>query len=330
MESAALRLGRRYKSLLITSVYALTTPIRFRPKLIPTLKPYLSRGNTGSERQVAQWVATGGSLINYRALFERPEHDAHLICEAPTTLDWLNTLIERTRTIAVIYRPPTWTLHMKECDRIGPPVDWCRMFVDLVRDGRLDNRQVGILDTLGIDMTSAGCFTDRFLMDQLGINMRELSSVRRLSLRGIASKAYLGVIPLILRVPPQGTHLRPLYEHLKTMPRHGDLHLVQGRILSKFTKGWRDRLRQLSHCGSIEMHPRLGFYWENLIAPNYARIGKIHERTRADMEAVTAYVDSLPELPAHRLPRRVRLPSPRPLDARAPRAGAAHFPDSPR
>ena len=324
MEAAALRLGK-YHQQLVTSVYSLTRAIRLRSKLIANLKPFIYRSDVGSAGQLRRWQKDGGTLINYLAAFKRPPHDAHLICEVPMTKAWLDKLTEHTRTIAAVYRPPSWRSHREEVGRIAPPVAWCEKFAEAVRTCRLDNRQVGILDTLGIDMMGAGCLPDVELCEALGITLRQLTSVRRSTLRGKEKPPYVAVIPIVVRVPPENKGLLPMYEAIRALPSHGQVKLAQGFVLMNTALYWKSQLRSLVRCGSIELKPKLGFYWPKKVAPNYNRIGAAHDKATADVEEVISLVDSLRELPK-RLP--VAKGSPRPSGAPARSSSAAPARDS--
>lgn len=332
MEQAALLLDSRYRRTLITSVYCLTNPVRLRARLLSKLRPFISRGREASKRQVENWLVRGGTLLNYRAAFERQAHDAHLICETPLTMRWLDSLLERTGTIAAIYRPPSWRSHQEEMGRIAPPVEWCQRFEHVVRECRLDNRQVGILDALGLDSMAAGCIPDADAARTVGVTLRELTSVRRWTLRGVRSKAHASVIPVIPRVPPENDRFRGMYDLIRTLPEHNGVRLVLGPVLMQAAPFWKSQLRSLVRCGAVQAFPRLGFYWPHEMRPNYKRIQQMRDKAESDLQEVISYVDSLPQLPTLRLPRqrKERPASSPPSGVHAPHESVAHFHDSSR
>ena len=326
MEAAAHLLASRHDRTLITAVYSLTRPVRFRRSIIADLEPKIALGKM-VDLQVERWQSGGGILINHRAAFKRPPHNAHLICEAPMTMAWLRKLMADTSGPVVVAHPPSWRGHRDEVSRICPPVFWCRKFHEAIEGAKLTAPQAAMLEALGIPSAGAVALTDLEACAAIGVTLRQLTGVRRSVLRGVYDKAYAAVLPLIPRVEPERPAALPFYRFIESLPSASGVRLAHGTALSEKVRDSKASLRALVHNGSVVNNGKIGFYWPEKIKPNYERIRIRHAMTAADVEEVIAYVDSLPRLSARALSRSNGA-KPRPSRAPARHAAAAHARDT--
>ena len=118
MEFAIRRmLQRNHKVVLLKKTYNRKS-IELRPHRIPNFKYTLMRENNPYDLPgLIRWQSEGG-LLNYRPGMTRlnrqnsPAAEGLFVVEAPTDLIVYYSITEKISREVVIYRPPTWELHM--------------------------------------------------------------------------------------------------------------------------------------------------------------------------------------------------------------------------
>lgn len=128
MEGACNILVQHFRMVYVRSCSLNLAKIRIRPDLITKgrLRFY------GSRAQLEHWKKEGGVYIIPGAAELRIPHDAILFTECPRDVDIFDRCCQATRSVAVIYYPPTWRLHDEAMAfRFGhrPPHE-LRMFED--------------------------------------------------------------------------------------------------------------------------------------------------------------------------------------------------------
>lgn len=107
-EHASNLLAERFRTVLVQAHYDNYTRIRFRADLVRDPRVFFGKVRS----QIVKWHEQGGVLISWRRCDEREgEHDAILFAECPKSLDMLYRSCANTRSVAVVYTPPTWRPH---------------------------------------------------------------------------------------------------------------------------------------------------------------------------------------------------------------------------
>ncbi len=111
MEQAVNMLAREFRQVLVDAYYDMRPRIRFRPDSI-TSRVYFAKVPS----QILSWQNTGGVIVRWSRRIVVGPHDAVLFAECPRTIHFIDRLARDTRTVAVVYCPPTWKAHF---DTIG-------------------------------------------------------------------------------------------------------------------------------------------------------------------------------------------------------------------
>jgi hypothetical protein len=106
-EWSANLLLKHYRSVLIRAAYANAVRIRFRADHITDERVFFDK--VPSQRLA--WIEQGGALISYKYSWMQIPHDAIVFAECPKYLWMMARSFQSTRSIAVIYEPPTWRPH---------------------------------------------------------------------------------------------------------------------------------------------------------------------------------------------------------------------------
>lgn len=110
MESAANLLVKHYRQVLVFAAYDNYVRIRFRADKLRDPRCYFNR--VPSQRKA--WAEQGGALITWRNDGKEGPHDAILFIECPKSMERLVASIAPTRSIGVIYEPPSWRQHEQQ------------------------------------------------------------------------------------------------------------------------------------------------------------------------------------------------------------------------
>jgi hypothetical protein len=113
MESAANLLVKHYRQVLVYAAYDNYVRIRFRADKLRDPRCYFNK--VLSQRRA--WEKTGGALITWRNDGKEGAHDAILFVECPKSMERLVAAISPTRSIGVIYDPPSWRQHEQQIQR---------------------------------------------------------------------------------------------------------------------------------------------------------------------------------------------------------------------
>lgn len=117
-ESAVNILLKHVSSVIVQAHYDNYTRIRFRADLVRDDRVFF--GRVPSQHRL--WRARGGCLISWRRVDGKEgENDAVVFAEAPKSMEGIYAAIGFTRSIAVVYVPPTWRPHLQTiAQRFGP------------------------------------------------------------------------------------------------------------------------------------------------------------------------------------------------------------------
>lgn len=83
------------------------TKIRIRANLIIPHKIWFGK----TPKQWAKWKTEGGIMMSSASYEPVVDHDAILFVECPRSVDLFDRACQHTRSVAVVYYPPTWRLH---------------------------------------------------------------------------------------------------------------------------------------------------------------------------------------------------------------------------
>lgn len=114
MEWSANLLVRHYRLVLIRAAYMNYTRIRFRADHLVDERVFFDKVVSQRER----WVEAGGAIISYKYTVMPLDHDAILFVECPKFLRMMNAAWQNTKSVAVIYEPPTWKPHEEQIRRV--------------------------------------------------------------------------------------------------------------------------------------------------------------------------------------------------------------------
>ena len=117
MESAANRLVKHFRQVLIRASYENQVRIRFRADDLRDPRCFFNK--VPSQRR--KWEELGGALITWRDNNLEGPHDAILFVECPKSMEHLYRAQLATRMVGVVYEPPTWKpfvdlLHWRHSD----------------------------------------------------------------------------------------------------------------------------------------------------------------------------------------------------------------------
>lgn len=107
MEAAARLLATHFRMVYVRASFNNVAPIRIRKDLLMPNKIYVQQGGA---RQIEKWKS-GGLYISYLNQEIEVEHDAILFTECPRDVDLFDRACQATRSLAVVYQPPTWRPH---------------------------------------------------------------------------------------------------------------------------------------------------------------------------------------------------------------------------
>ncbi len=301
-KEAARILAAHFRCVLVRCYYRIEKPIRLRADLLNKLEPYVARhDNPATQRQIDQWMRSGGVLLDYR--YRRPTeeilYDAHLYCECPFSLYELPYL----DTTVVIYRPPSWRSHEKEVSRRQPPAELCRKLRALMGSVGLSPEHAAVCDALGLDTKGISSLTNKEICARLGITPHQLIRVRRYAFPGSGNSAMnnrsqLVVLPIIPRIEPEKKDELLMYRAILKLPELNGARLAVGGVLGNTIKYWTVMIRALARTGSISLMDTIGLYSMNWRVPDYDALKIAHDRAREKLDAVIATVEAAPELTA--------------------------------
>lgn len=107
-ESAATLLAQTFRHVLVQMHHDNHTRIRFRADLVRDERVFF--GKVAS--QIVRWREQGGVLISWRRVDGKEgAHDALLFAESPKSLEDIYKRSLLTRSLVVVYTPPTWRPH---------------------------------------------------------------------------------------------------------------------------------------------------------------------------------------------------------------------------
>lgn len=104
MESAANLLVKHFRQVLVRASYENHVRIRFRADDLRDPRCFFNK--VSSQRK--KWEERGGALITWRDDNREGPHDAILFVECPKSMEHLYRAQLATRTVGVVYEPPTW------------------------------------------------------------------------------------------------------------------------------------------------------------------------------------------------------------------------------
>lgn len=110
MESAANLLVKHYRHVLVRAAYDNYVRIRFRADDLRDPRCYFNKVPSQHKR----WRETGGALITWRNSNLEGPHDAILFVECPKSMEALHAAVQTTRSVGVIYEPPSWRQHEQQ------------------------------------------------------------------------------------------------------------------------------------------------------------------------------------------------------------------------
>jgi len=116
MEWAADVLLEHFREVLIWCAYDNYVRIRFRADDLKDERLYFGRVPS----QFSRWRKTGGALITWRNDNKEGAHDAIVFAECPKSLRALEKATVNTRSIGVIYQPPSWRNHEQQIIKRHP------------------------------------------------------------------------------------------------------------------------------------------------------------------------------------------------------------------
>lgn len=107
-ETAVNRLLRYFPRVLVQAHYDNDIRVRFRADLVKDDRVFFAKVDS----QIKRWQERGGCLVSWRRVDGREgEHEAIVFSECPKSLESVYTATRFTKTLAVLYQPPTWRPH---------------------------------------------------------------------------------------------------------------------------------------------------------------------------------------------------------------------------
>lgn len=302
MEDSALLLDRQHDRVMVRAVHFLPKPIRMRVKMLQAIRPFYLRNAPEFDKEIERWNAENGTLVNYRP-FQITEpalnHDAGLVCECPMSMDALGDLTRDTKSVCVVYRPPTWRQHEETIYVKFPPATTAKRFVQAILATKPTQDMLRIAQTCGIPTAGTYAASDDDLQAALSVSGSELKAVRKIAMRSVEGRRYAFVTPLVARIEPEDKTLMQLYRFIEErLPAAGHVKLARDNVLAKAMRFWKIGLRALVRSGSIERKVPLGFYFMDTIAPDYDRIHAEHIAAKSKLARLIEFVDALPEFPS--------------------------------
>lgn len=326
-EQAALLLAKHYRHVVICGKHHLSTTIRINRKTLGK-ECFIARNGDRAQVILGLWREQGGLLLNYVAGPLLIPHEAQAFSECPLSLAKLHEETPATIACAAIYRPPSWTHHEFEIERIAPSADVCQRVLSAISAAGITSADRATLNALGMPSGGVVAITDDALSEKTGITPRHLPSVIRALVYGNRWECFAWVLPIVPRIEPPTPGLMALYRHIEKLPSLNGVRLSQDAGLSKVARNAKVQLRALERCGSISLRPRIGFYVPENIRLKEKGLAQIHAAARAALRQIIQTVESAPELNQWSLSRLQR-GQPRLSVARAPREGAGLSPDIP-
>lgn len=107
MEREANRLVAQFRHVLVRAVYDNYVRIRFRADAMRDPRLFFNKVPSQHKR----WLERGGALITWRNTNKEGPHDAIILVECPRSVEALFKACAATRTVGVIYEPPSWRHH---------------------------------------------------------------------------------------------------------------------------------------------------------------------------------------------------------------------------
>ncbi len=298
MEETVILLDKKFDRVMVRAHVMLPNPIRIRVKMLEEIEPFYLRNAPEFDSQATAWLEDNGTLINYRKyrwLPPEPElpHDAMLICEAPRSPWVLNDMQRDTKSVCVVYRPPTWRPHEEFVYLKNPPATESKRFMQAISTAKPTKEYASIAQVLGLPTAGTHAITDDDLSKLLTVPASEMNNMRKKSLNVLTP--YSMVYPIIPRIEPEDKTLLDMYQFILTLPAYGKYRLVKDTVLSKKHRFWKNTIRTLHRIGSIEKKPAIGFYFTKGLQPNYDKIQMDHLTAKAKMMRLIEQVDALKE-----------------------------------
>jgi hypothetical protein len=116
MEWAANVLLEQFRMVLIRAAYDNYVRIRFRADDVKDKRLYFGKVPS----QFRKWREKGGALITWKNNNREGEHDAIVFVECPKSLKELERASVNTKSVGVIYAPPTWRMHEQQIIKRHP------------------------------------------------------------------------------------------------------------------------------------------------------------------------------------------------------------------
>jgi hypothetical protein len=301
MEKTALLLDQRHDRVMVRAACALSAPIRFRWKMLTSIRPFLLRNDPAFDSEIAKWQKQNGTLINNRKYLRGEpvlKHNACVICECPMSWDEVEQMARDAADVCVIYRPPSWRNHEGYLHAAWPSGMACKRFAEAMPEPLTAPNPV--TSACGIPVAGTRQITDDDLLRSLGINDGELHCLRKRTMRVVDSRKKYShrfslVQRLIPRIEPEDITLLPMYRAITELPCVGHIRLARDNALAGAGRFWKTTLRALIRSGCVERKETLGYYFFDGPAPDYERIQAEHVAARSKFDRVTKQVDALGE-----------------------------------
>jgi hypothetical protein len=306
-EAAVRALVERYDRVLVRNKNNLWNPLRLRRAQLQDLKPFIVLNPQEFDTELAGWNERGGVLLYdraYVALENIGAHPAQLISECPLSLQQLDSYIEGTSELAVVYRPPNWNEHRRWIRSNVPSAERCQRLWELV--GAAPERP-DIAGPLGFCTKGCRVVSERDAQVHLGARSAELQCVRRAFLLPRAFKAVWRVVP---RIAPDDPTLVDVYDFIdKRCPTVDGARLVVPGIISRHTRHWKVAIRQLERRGAVSLPGALFCYYLGDVTPHWERLDARQRVAERRLEEIIAKIEASPEFNPKRAPPSPRLPA---------------------
>ena len=292
MEQSVLELDAKHEKVMVRALHVLLNPIRIRVKRLEAIRPFLVRNDPAFDREITQWNAENGTIVNYRPCTKREPpmpHDTCLLCECPIALDVIEQLCRDTKLFCVVYRPPSWREHEEYVFSRFPSGTACKRLIQEIRAVKPSREYLAIAQKSGIPTAGTYAVDEKVLLDSIP----GLVNTRRRAMRSITGKRYSTVQRLIPRIAPTDRSLLTLYEAVKALPTIGQHHIARDSVLSKAMRFWKLGLRALVRAGNVQNDGKIGFYFMDGLEPDYAKIETEHQLARLNLLKTIECVDNL-------------------------------------
>jgi hypothetical protein len=283
-------LAARYPYVLIRNKNLLWNPVRLRAKRIADAKPFIVRNPAPFNGELRRWNESGGLLLYDRAYIKGEDiatHHAQLLSECPPSMEFLATLTEHCRDLAVIFEPPTWDEHGAYIENVTPPAARCRKLYDLARAAKSDDR------TARLGLSPCKVMARDELDLAMGLSKAQVTRTRSAIFR---SRDWIEITRVITRMPPEREEraLWHLYDHIvNRFPSHEGEYFIVGSGLRKFDEHWTMNLKMLERRGHVAVPPPLVCFFFQGAGPDFVRIQRDHESALGRLAEIRTFLEGL-------------------------------------